>query len=108
MPLPLDQRISLVLDVFCLQAFETLHWHMLDESEHFFLRVFIFIALSRHAHTDTLRHIADATAPNKFIQLGVNANVFGAHHFGSELTNLTDCSWSTLLELELVEVLVKV
>jgi hypothetical protein len=71
------------------------------------LGTFLVVTLAADADTETEGDTLDTGFPDLLVQLGVEADVFGAHSLGSESANLLDGAGSTLLEGNTVHLFVK-
>merc|ERR1719313_890847 len=99
---------SVLADVLGLQTLEALDRDVLHESEHLVLGVLVLVALAGHADAHATRHVAHAVAPKELVQLSVNAHIWCAHHFFSELSHSSNRTRSALLELSHSHILVHV
>ena len=80
---------------------------MLDQCKHLLLSILILVALPGQAHAHTPRHIADSVAPKELVQLRVDAHVLRQHDLGGKLPHHSHSSRCSLLEGDLLHVLVK-
>lgn len=71
---------------------------MCNLSVELLLGILVVVTLPRHPNPDTLGDVPDSHAPDMFVQLGVDPDVTGLHRLHHELLDLTDRSWSSLLE----------
>ena len=62
------------------------------------LGILIIIALTREADPDPVWWIADASVPDELVELGVDADVLGAHHGRGNLPDGIDCLGGALPE----------
>ena len=81
---------------------------MLHETVELVLGVLVFVLLSADSHTDLSGNVSDASAPEESVKAGVNSYVLGEHLSCSELSNFSDCTGCSLLELDFVESLVEI
>lgn len=72
------------------------------------LCILIVIALSLQANTQPSGEATNSSLPHFLVQLGVKTDVLHSHSLLSELNHFLDGARSTLLELNIVDTLVKV
>merc|ERR1719436_234279 len=99
---------SVVADDLGLESLEALHGHMLNQGVHLLPGLLVLVPSARHSHADAVWDTPDAMAPHVLVQLGVNADVHGAHGLKRELADLPDRTRGPSLELDLVQALVHV
>ena len=81
---------------------------MLNETVELVLSVLVFVLLSADSDTDLSGNVSDASAPQEPVKAGVNADVLGEHFSFCEFSDLSNCTRSSLLELDFVESLVEI
>lgn len=91
-----------------LESLEAGNRNVGNEGVHLVLGIFVFIATAAHANTDAMRDSSDTLGPNGLVELGIDADVFGAHSLHGELLDGLDGRRSALLEGLSMDVLVQV
>lgn len=80
----------------------------LDVGVKLLLGAFLVVTLARDAHTQAVWNTLDSRFPDLLVQLGVEADVLGAHGLLSESADLLDSPGGPLLESYAMDALVEV
>jgi len=95
-------------DGFCLQSLEGRDRNKLCQSVKLFIRIFVFVTLSRESDSYSGRRVLDSSSPDVLVQSSVNSDIFGSHGLLCKLLDFLDSSWGTALVLDTVNKLGKV
>lgn len=88
------------LGLFGESVGEVLDVDVLDEGVELALGgTFFLVALAGDSDSDFVGEVADTLVPDELVELGVDADVGGAHHGGDELLDFFDGSGGFALEL---------
>lgn len=77
-------------------------------NKHIELLWWIFIIFSGQPHTDTIWDISYSFGPGNFVELGVNAYIWGSHLLHGNFLDFFECLWGTLSETHSMDMLVNV
>lgn len=75
----------------------------LNESEHRFLSVLLIVSLSGDSQSHLVLDTLDTSLPQVSVQLWVQSDVGGTHVQSGKLSDLLDSLWSSLLEVNTVQ-----
>jgi len=79
-----------------------------NQGVHLFLSIFVFISLSGHFNTDSIRNISNTLRPNVFVQFSVNSDISSSHCLLGKFNDFFNSTRSSVLERNSVNSLVKV
>lgn len=96
-------NLSLIFENNGLQTLGGWDNDWLDESEHSLLGVLLVVSLSRDSQSHLVLNTLDTSLPQVGVQFRVQSDVSGAHVQGSELSDLLDSLWGSLLEVNTVQ-----
>ena len=97
-----------ILDDLGLQTLGVLDVDGLDVGVKLLLGTLLVVTLTGDANTEAERNALDTRLPDLLVELGVEADIVGAHSLRSESTDLLDSPGGPLLEAHTMNSLVKV
>ena len=95
--------LVLLLDNNGLQTLGGWNDDWLDQSEQLLLGVLLVVSLSGDSQSHSLLNTLDTSRPQLDVQLWVQSDIGGTHVQSGELLDLLDSLWSSLLEVNTVQ-----